>query len=100
MIVKNLFKIVKVWKQLISTNFYHENIFMGCSLFYCRFEGCIEADRFVVYPFLSDWRVPSYRLTALTKDFYKLIDDNKRKMTLKMNDGLGIGKTTHMSVVS
>ena len=94
---KNLF--IKIAKGLMSVTInldklFHDNIFMWYTLFYCRFEGCIEADRFVVYPFLNDWHVPSYRLTALTKDFYKLIDDNKRKMTLKMNDGLGIGKAT------
>jgi len=51
-----------------------------------RFKDCIECDRIVLYSFLNDHKVSSYRSSKLSEDFYRMVNENKRRMTIKENN--------------
>ena len=50
---------------------------------FVRFKNCIECERIVLHSFLTDHQVSSFRSTVLDQDFFHLVAENKRRMTIK-----------------
>ncbi|XP_057301359.1 cilia- and flagella-associated protein 44-like isoform X2 [Hydractinia symbiolongicarpus] len=48
-----------------------------------RFKESVECDRIVLYAFGTEHSVSSYRASKLTEEFFSLVADNKRRMTLR-----------------